>query len=101
MDVRAYIERAAEESRGNASLWFRYLNKMFVSSQKSAFIEDLSAIRGESVLDTFQRVTLGVVLEDAKWTEFVESLDKRSDLSWVRKKYGVIVRSINGDEFTY
>lgn len=89
MNEREYIEYAAKQSRRNASLWFRYLNKMLTSPLKKSYKEELKRALKKKELDSFQRIIVRIVLEDEQWEFFVEGLNKKTEKRWIKEKYGL------------
>jgi len=84
--VKEYVILAAKESKGKASLWFRYLNKMLSSDKENEYRKILTS--SES-LDAFQKTIVKIIFSDNNWLLFVKGLNKKADSQWIRRKYGL------------
>ncbi|GAB2026169.1 hypothetical protein [Lactovum odontotermitis] len=71
-----YIIHAAELSKNNASLWFRYLNKV-INDNSALSPKEIEEILASRELDSFQRVILKLAVEpDNAYHRYVINLSK-------------------------
>ena len=77
-----YMITASEQSRFNASHWFRYLRKVIFEDYSYLTEEDVEKLLGSKELTDFQKVSLKYAIQEHTPThEYVISLNKPAKLA--------------------
>ncbi|TWS94373.1 hypothetical protein [Streptococcus sp. sy018] len=86
MDWYHYMIEAAQQSRFNASHWFRYLRKVIFEDYSYLTNEDVKKLLSSKELTDFQKVSLKyAVQENSPTHDYVVSLNKPAKLANVQK----------------
>ena len=86
MDWYDYMIKASEQSRINASHWFRYLRKVIFEDHSYLTDEDVEKLLTSKKLTDFQKVSLKYAIQEHTPThEYVVSLNKPAKLANVQK----------------
>lgn len=86
MEWYDYMITAAEQSRYNASHWFRYLRKVIFEETSYLTEQDVERLLASDTLTAFQKVSLKYALEeDSPTHQHVISLNKPAKLSNVKQ----------------
>ena len=91
MEWLDYMKIAAQRSKNDAKLWFRYLRK-YIDKCGSLFSEqDVESLFHSDVLTPFQRVSIRAAFEEGSHTrQHIISLNQKvipNKLALVRRKY--------------
>lgn len=86
MDWYDYMINASEQSRFNASHWFRYLRKVIFEDHSYLTDEDVEKLLTSKELTDFQKVSLKYAVQEHTPThEYVISLNQPAKLANVQK----------------
>ena len=83
MSIINYFITGANESKGNAKHWFRYLRKMIKNDKIIISNNDINELLNSNELSMFQKITLErVILTYSPTFKYVSSLNKPAKLNY-------------------
>jgi hypothetical protein len=82
MEWLDYMEKAAQHSRNDAKLWFRYLRKYIDKCGSLFSMHDVESLFHSDVLTPFQRVSIRAAFDDDSQTrQHIVSLNQKANLN--------------------